>query len=291
MSYSPDSSFHSWIYDVAAIDNSFYSNAFIGYERICSFATEFVPQTMIAFVDGPEPLMSQAQPPITISVDPLTWNISASYESSLPRGKIRILLDHMKSAMLQIATNPTATIDDLDLVSSSEKDVLLRFGGSTLPPEQGLIHELVEQQAKLTPDAQAVQFESDVAITYRELNERANSVARQLICGRGSYVAVCIPRSVNLVVAMLAILKTGAAYVLLAEDAPLKRNLFIVDDVRAPFTITDKTTCGNFPKEIVIDDLIAIVDNFSRTNLKIYQSPSDIAYIIYTSVCSMWCSH
>jgi len=91
-----------------------------------------------------------------------------------------------------------------------------------------------------------LQFEGDAPMTYWELNKRANAVARQLVCGRGTYVPVCVSRSVNLVITILAILKTGAAYVLLSDDTPLERNRFIMKDIQAPFIITDITTRGSF---------------------------------------------
>lgn len=239
---------------------------------------------MLEFIAGVESPKRQSQPPITVRVDPVTWEIAAYHHSSISPGKIRILLDHFQSAMLFISTTPSASISDIDLVSPAERATQLKFGEASSLPEQGLIHELVERQADLTPNAPAVQFEDEVPVTYQELNKRANVVARQLVCGRGHYVPVCIPRSVNMIIAVLAILKTGAAYVLLSEVMPIKRNLFIIDDIQAPFTITDSSTRGQFPKEIAIEDLIAGADKFSQTNLNVFQAPSDISYIIYTSV-------
>lgn len=245
---------------------------------------------MIEFVAGVESPRDQSQPPITVSVDTSSWDIAAYHDSSISPGKIRILLDHFQSAMLYISATPSASISDLDLVSPAERALQLKFGEASSLPKQGLIHELVERQVYLTPDAPAVQFEGEVPVTYQELNERANAVARQLVCGRGHYVPVCIPRSVNMIIAVLAILKTGAAYVLLSEAMPLKRNLFIIDDIQAPFAITDSSTRGQFPKEVVVEDLIASVETYSKTNLNVYQPPSDVSYIIYTSVRTLICS-
>lgn len=284
-----NSNLQSWVYDVAAIDGLFSDHAFIGYDKLSAYAPDFRPESMLQFVTGLESPKAQSHPPITVSVDPSTWNISAYHHSSISPGKIRTLLDHFQSAMLYISVSPSASISDLDLVSSAEQAAQLKFGEASSPLEQGLIHEFVERQAELTPNAPAVQFEDENPVTYQGLNERANAVARQLVCGRGHYVPVCIPRSVNMIIALLAILKTGAAYVLLSEAMPIKRNLFIINDIQAPFTITDSSTRRQFPSEIVIEDLIARADKYSQTNLNIYQAPSDISYIIYTSVRLLIC--
>lgn len=153
---------------------------------------------------------------------------------------------------------------------------------------EGLVHSLIEQRARAFPDATALQFERQTTMTYRQLNETANAVARQLVCGRGACVPIATQRSINLVVALLAVMKTGAAYVLLSPDAPDKRNKFIVEDLRAPFVITDGTTHGRFggTTEIRIEDLVAESQRMStayRTNLNIYQAHSDYAYVVYTS--------
>lgn len=156
------------------------------------------------------------------------------------------------------------------------------------PSTEGLVHSMIEHVAKINPDATALQFERHTSMTYRQLNETANAVARQLVCGRGSYVPIAAQRSLNLVVALLAVMKTGAAYVLLSPDAPNERNSFIIDDLSASFVITDETTEGRFPHttEIHIEDLVAESQRMAtihRTNLSIYQSASDYAYVVYTS--------
>ncbi|KAF2088010.1 acetyl-CoA synthetase-like protein, partial [Saccharata proteae CBS 121410] len=150
------------------------------------------------------------------------------------------------------------------------------------------VHSLIENQAKIRPDSIATQFEDYRDVTYDDLNGTANMVAKQLVCGRGTIVPIAASRSINMVIALLAVLKTGAAYTLLSADSPIDRNQYIVKDTKAPFIIVDDTTRGNFDgtKEILIEDLVAqtlIMDAKHRNNLDIYQASSDLAYIIYTS--------
>lgn len=158
------------------------------------------------------------------------------------------------------------------------------------PNSSKLVHALVEKQARLTPDSVALQFEQTTTLTYGELNKLSNSVARQLVCGRGSIIPICMDRSINMIVALLAVMKTGAAYVIVSPETPSTRIDFILKDVRAPFLIVDAhnssvTGVGQVPL-VVIESLLAKTEEKSHdfhTDLNIHQAPSDIAYVIYTS--------
>lgn len=182
---------------------------------------------------------------------------------------------------------------ELDQVSGFE-GIFKTFNSSAPDVEatpletDGLVHSLFERQAKKNPNAIAVQFENQDELTYQQLNEAANGVARQLSWARNTIVPIAVSRSINLVVALLAVLKAGAAYVLLSADSPSERNRFIVNDTKALFVITDSTTEGSFKpmQEACIEDLVTVSQEMSpkyRTNVNNYQDPSDTAYVIYTS--------
>jgi len=172
------------------------------------------------------------------------------------------------------------------------KDILALNVSSTEPEpafeSDNLVHSLFESQAKKTPGSVAVQFEDQHELTYQQLNETANFVARKLAWARGTIVPIAVSRSTNLIIALLAVLKAGAAYVLLSTDAPLDRNLFIIKDTNASVVITDSDTRGWFgaTKEASIEDLMAGSHTMNpkyRTDLSNHQAASDIAYVIYTS--------
>lgn len=151
-----------------------------------------------------------------------------------------------------------------------------------------LIHSLIEEQAENAPNCVAVQFELQQSLTYQQLNATANAVARQLGPVRGTIIPISITRSANIIIALLAVLKAGAGYVLLSTDSPLERNRFIVKDTKAPLVIIDETSKGWFTStsEVSIEALVAnskAMDPRYHTDLNIYQSSSDIAYVIYTS--------
>ena len=148
----------------------------------------------------------------------------------------------------------------------------------------GLVHALIEQKAKAIPDALALQFERQKSMTYQQMNAAANGVARQLRdCG--NFVPIVAQRSLNLVIALLAVMKAGASYVLLSPDAPDDRNKFIIQDLGASVVITDETTQGRFHQvtELHLGDLLAKSERLERDNLNIQQSPGDYAYVVYTS--------
>ncbi|WP_256642717.1 AMP-binding protein, partial [Streptomyces murinus] len=104
----------------------------------------------------------------------------------------------------------------------------------------GVLPVLFEEQVARTPDAVAVVFE-DVKLSYGEVNERANRLARLLVeqgAGPERFVAVALPRSADLVIALLAVLKTGAAYVPIDPDYPADRIAYILEDAHPMSVIT-----------------------------------------------------
>ena len=205
------------------------------------------------------------------------------YSQEVPDGQARILLNHFEAAITSISDDKVQRINDIRLISASERRYLLDLAQPTTEPAGGLVHQLFETQVHKTPDASAAQFESDNPWSYSELNKLANAVARQLKCGRGSFVPVCMHRSINLVISLLAILKTGAAYVTLDPDVPAQRNEFMFRDVRAPFALVDQASRGKLPSEVIIENLIERALYQDNSDLLIEQSYDDAVYVIYTS--------
>jgi non-ribosomal peptide synthetase component F len=199
----------------------------------------------------------------------------------------------MKVQSVAVSTKPdiwreNKLVIELCLVSSdgdvnTRQPILARK--KSLSRSVELVHSLFERTAELIPEAIAAQFEHEHRMTYQEINQSSNAVARQLVCGRGTFVPILVQRSLNLVIALLAVMKAGAAYVLLSPDAPNDRNKFIFGDLRAPFVITDESTKGRLPEstEISIEDLLAQSKQNDTSNLNIHQASSDHAYVIYTS--------
>ncbi|OTA99739.1 hypothetical protein M426DRAFT_16133 [Hypoxylon sp. CI-4A] len=260
------------------------SNAFIGYEYLRreydAAATDF--KLIICEKNIPEPTDDSLPVSVIIRLAD-TLQVSARHDTLIPSSIVKILLNHFITAIFSVVSNPTASVGRINIISPDEQSLILELGKPLTKPVYDNVHRLFERQVELTPDLPAVQFETDKPVSYDELNRLANRVARQLPVGRGSFVPVCQRRSTNIIVSLLAILKTGGAYVTLDPDSPDERNKFIVEDIDAKLVLVDRSTAGRFPNEMIIEDIIETSRHNEETNLSNNCDPSDPVYVIYTS--------
>jgi amino acid adenylation domain-containing protein len=156
-------------------------------------------------------------------------------------------------------------------------------------PRDKTVHQLFAEQAALTPDALALRFEPE-RVTYSQLNQRANQLARRLQklgIGPESMVAICLERSVEMMVAILATLKAGGAYVPLDPAYPPARLSFMLADTKATLTITWGSHMGNGgggeAKVVSIEELMLTAATEPADNLDIPAAATDLAYVMYTS--------
>jgi amino acid adenylation domain-containing protein len=186
-------------------------------------------------------------------------------------------------------------VERLEMLPEWERQqVLYEFNATEAPYErEKCVHELFEEQAEKTPDTAAVVYE-DQQLTYAELNRRANRLAhhlRALGVQPDARVAICVKRSLEMVVGLLAILKAGAAYVPLDPAYPRDRLRFMLEDSRATVLLTQKHL-----KELTgeLRESLAIVDVNDTTawNAQSENNPNPsaigltsehLAYLIYTS--------
>ncbi|MGW9433846.1 non-ribosomal peptide synthetase, partial [Streptomyces decoyicus] len=147
-------------------------------------------------------------------------------------------------------TDASRPIGELDVLTDRERDLLLNGWNDTARDvADATLAELFEAQVTRTPDATALEHDG-TQFTYAELNARANQLARFLITqgsGPEKYVAVALPRSIDFVVAILAIVKTGAAYVPLDLSYPADRIAYMLDDVSAVLALTDTAGAQHLP--------------------------------------------
>src|SRR5262249_42932906 len=139
-------------------------------------------------------------------------------------------------------------IDELPLLTESERHQLLVEWNDTATdyPQDRCIHQLFEEQVTRTPYAVAVVF-ADERLSYRELDERANQLARHLRglgVGPEAVVGLCLERSPEMVIALLAILKAGGAYLPLDPDYPRNRLSFMLADAGASVLVTHSALAG-----------------------------------------------
>ncbi|WJM07716.1 non-ribosomal peptide synthetase [Paenibacillus sp. PK1-4R] len=168
---------------------------------------------------------------------------SFEYATALyKRETIERLAKHYEQLLVTIVNRPDAKIAELNLLTAKEKEqVLGAFNPAQLEPAPvAAFHQLFEEQAERTPEAEAVVYENN-RLTYVELNERANRLAAMLRTsgiGRESIVGILAERSVELLVAVLAVWKAGGAYVPLDPDYPADRVRFMLEDSGAKVLLT-----------------------------------------------------
>src|SRR5262249_13859923 len=143
-------------------------------------------------------------------------DLSLSYhEGRLDAAAVRQLLAHLETILDAFVARPAARMAELPLLSDAERLALLAgTAGPPAPPAAVCIHTLVEEQAARTPEAPAIEAGAR-ALTSRELNDRAESLARRLRrqgVGPESIVGLCVERSPEMVIGMLGVLKAGGAY-------------------------------------------------------------------------------
>ena len=204
---------------------------------------------------------------------------------------IERLIGHFQVLLEGIVADTGQRISALPLLTESERHQLLVDWNDTAAefPHDKCVHELFEAQAERTPDAVAIVFE-DQRLTYRELNEQGNRLAHYLRAkgvGPDVLVGLCLPRSIDLVVAILGILKAGGAYVPLDAAYPRKRLEFMLQDTAVRILITETVQIEQLPRDLIefvcLDSAREMLATQSRVNPQRIARPENLAYLIYTS--------
>lgn len=205
------------------------------------------------------------------------------YRSSLfEEASMLRMIEHFNILVDGIISNPVQAISDIRLISDAERNHLLSTSGSAwnatqkdYPPCNAL-HQLIEQQVAASPDAVAVR-DGNSELSYQDLNRRANQLAR-LLAGKGigsdSLVGVAMERCVDMSVALLAILKAGAAYVPFDPGFPQDRLSFMQEDTAVSIMLTQSHLHANLPPA---SDSLDIINMDSDSTLWAGQADTDLA--------------
>ncbi|MFB9690088.1 non-ribosomal peptide synthetase [Amycolatopsis plumensis] len=200
---------------------------------------------------------------------------TAEYNSDVfDRGTVEAILERLRTLLAAVVADPESRIGAVDLLTAAEHDQLAADPATPLPAETAA--ELFAAQVARTPDALALTFGSE-RLTYAELDARATTLARALLArgaGPERVVAVALPRSVDLVVALLAVLKTGAAYLPLDLNHPADRIELMLTDAAPHLVIAED---GLRP---------GVVSEKEGSNPPYHSRPAtadDLAYVIFTS--------
>ncbi|MEM1253085.1 MAG: amino acid adenylation domain-containing protein [Cyanobacteria bacterium P01_H01_bin.21] len=185
---------------------------------------------------------------------------------------------------IQLASCPV----DLSGLPSDDQQTLIDWNSTQTEYLSHLcIHELVQIQVEKTPHQIALIFETE-ELTYRELNQRANRLAhylRSLGVGPDMLVGICLERSVEMIVGLLAILKAGAGYLPLDISYPTERLQYMVENAKAPILITQLSLAEYLPttgRTVICLDAQK-TDHYPDVNLSNPCKPDDLGYVIYTS--------
>ncbi|MBY0272922.1 MAG: AMP-binding protein, partial [Alphaproteobacteria bacterium] len=220
-------------------------------------------------------------------------NIEIEYSKDLFDEKtIAQMARYYEQCLEVMVSQPDKRLREFSLLKEEEKDQQLIGWNDTrveYANQEETIPSLIEKQAEKTPDAIALMFEGE-QLSYRALNTRANQLTRYLQeqgVGVESLVGICLERSLDMVVSILAVHKAGGAYVPLDPSYPKDRLSYMLSDISSQLVISHSDVVGCIEeykgKSILVDRMEDQLIRFSPENLDTKPSSSYMAYVIYTS--------
>ena len=210
-------------------------------------------------------------------------NLQIAYDYKINKyseEEISKIHDRILHIIDQIINNENVLLKEIEIVTEEEKHKILYEFNNTKAnyPKDKTISQLFEEQVEKTPDNVALVFE-DKKLTYRELNEKANQLANYLRKNnikKQDIIGIMVNRSLEMIVAILAVLKSGACYIPIDPEYPQDRIEYMLSNSNAKTLLTFKKLKNkiNFNNKIY---------SLNKNNLKNINNPNDLAYIIYTS--------
>jgi amino acid adenylation domain-containing protein/non-ribosomal peptide synthase protein (TIGR01720 family) len=205
---------------------------------------------------------------------------------------IQRMITHWLTLLENVASNPERRLTQVELLTRQERDLLLvEWNATAVDYPTTTVHQLFEGQAERTPDRVALVF-AEEQLTYGELNRRANQLAhhlRGLGVGPEVLVGICLERSLELIIGLLAIFKAGGAYVPLDPSTPTERLAYMLEDARVRLLLTQSQWRGRLPpvqpERLLYMDEIGeqVQQQESSTPQSQPPHPEQLAYVIYTS--------
>ncbi|AQA22412.1 hxxPF-repeated domain protein [Rhodococcus sp. MTM3W5.2] len=223
------------------------------------------------------------------------WGGLVEYATDLfDLGTVETLVARFVRVLDQVVADPDGCVGSIDLLDETERQLVLKAWNDTaVPVPHTTIPELFARQVERVPDAVAVVC-GDRSLTYAELDRESNRLARVLISrgvGPETVVAVALPRSADLIVALLGVLKAGGAYLPIDPGYPSDRLEFMLTDAAPLVIITDQVTAQSLPDtatpRLVIDQRVGALDpvaeSLTDSENRCRPHPDNLAYLIYTS--------
>jgi natural product biosynthesis luciferase-like monooxygenase protein len=203
----------------------------------------------------------------------------------LEAGTVQRLLGHWEALLEGIVEDPARRVGALPMLSTAERRQVLQLCNDTARPHDWVpVHEQVARQAARTPEATAVSF-LDRHVSYGALDAAAEALARRLPAAGGAPVAVCVERSPEMIVALLAVLKTGGCYLPIDTTLPPERLQYMIEDARVEVVVTSRAQQSRFAgtavRTVLVDDADPAAPG--RAGPPAPVDGADLAYVIYTS--------
>jgi amino acid adenylation domain-containing protein len=199
------------------------------------------------------------------------------------------MMRHYARLLDEVVAAPEKRIGELALLDDSDRKILAGWNNTQHDYRRDCVHLLFEEHAERTPNALAIATESERLI-YSQLNARANQLAHYLRkqgVGPHVLVGICAERSLEMVVAILGVVKAGGAYLPLDPAYPSERIEFILHDAKAPILLTQQRLASAMPhseaKVVCLDSDWNLVAKESEQNPTHSATPENLAYVIYTS--------
>ncbi|WP_427191896.1 non-ribosomal peptide synthase/polyketide synthase [Pseudomonas aeruginosa] len=234
----------------------------------------------------------QTHYPLTLLVSAgETLELHYSYSrQAFDEAAIECLAERLERLLLGMCENPGASLGELDSLAAAERYQLLEGWNATAAecPLQRGVHRLFEEQVERTPTAPALAF-GEERLDYAELNRRANRLAHALIergVGADRLVGVAMERSIEMVVALMAILKVGGAYVPVDPEYPEERQAYMLEDSGVQLLLSQshlKLPLAQGVQRIDLDRGAPWFEDYSEANPDIHLDGENLAYVIYTS--------
>ncbi|MGR6765258.1 non-ribosomal peptide synthetase [Paenibacillus sp. T2-29] len=217
-----------------------------------------------------------------------TIDIRFQYRNELyNEDSIKNMISHYRLILQALLEDTTQSISDINLLSSEEeKKILTLFNNTVEAPQALTIIELFEKSVEKNPDLIAIE-QCGSSLTYKELNQKSNQLAR-IIRNKGiqpnDVVGIMVSRSIDMIVSILAILKSGGAYLPIDPQYPKKRIEYILNNSNTKLILTE----GNMENDLKAYKEILVIEKQNlqkedNSNIRRINEPKDLAYLIYTS--------
>jgi amino acid adenylation domain-containing protein len=207
------------------------------------------------------------------------------YELSTMQG----MAQHLQSVLEEMMSRPDAKALELELMDEAERKLLLGWNNTDREwTEPRCLPQLIEAQVGRTPTRVAATFEES-SLAYAQLNSKANQLAnflRSKGVGPDALIGIAVERSLDMLVATLAVLKAGGAYLPLDPEYPPERIAFMLEDSGASVLVTQEDLLSRLPAHtniVCLDRDAKAIDECSAENLPSSVDPDNLAYVIYTS--------